>query len=578
MTDAMVVQPVQQRAPTALSPTRSRGAPVVVAAADAEMADAMPALRPGAPSRRGYARGRLPDLRAEGDREMALSNLMNDIYASSSSRPVLGRRACYRRILALWSLQPTPLTVRSILCLGAGLKAGGYRSAGSVLSQYHVDSVRAGARVDRAIERAFADAARSCRRGLGPPLRALALDVSAFTRLPGEHEPFVDGGPLGPRNLAVVGSWWLLRELEAAGARARHVTIELGTPVVATFLLPTSKTDPEAKGVARAHPCVCGGGPYRVDCPAHAAWDQLIMLRRRFPHRHVDGRPHVDLPLFPDVFGKVATKKHFAQTIAECAVRSEQPTQNVDGTLKVTGHSLRASGAQMLAHLGFGLLDVQLIGRWGSDALLTYVRGAAVGKTAARARAPQLAGSVRELASAAAAAGVPRGTAPDFEEQARRWFTEWLPTATAQLRPTLVQEVVEHLKRTQRTSSDRSTSSSRSSSSAGSSSSCSDAGAAAARPAAAPEETTASAAQPPEPLDRGVIVQSSVGPVSFCTVGNQKRRKNHLVVVGPPAPPEQWVTHCSWKFGQSRSATEPKLEFTRCVRCSRAGGPNWGGS
>ena len=82
--------------------------------------------------------------------------------------------------------------------------------------------------------------------------------------------------------------------------------------------------------------------------------------------------------------------------------------------------------------------------------MLTYVRGAAVSAAAARARAPQLSGSVRDFAGAAAAAGVPHSNAPDFEEMARKWFDAWLPAATDQLRPTLIKEALEHLRRARR--------------------------------------------------------------------------------------------------------------------------------
>ena len=295
------------------------------------------------------------------------------------------------------------------------------------------------------------------------------------------------------------------------------------------------------------------------------------MLRRRFPDRHSSGRPHSDLPLFPDLLGKTASKKHFVKTIVQCAARSGQTLQNPDGTLRVTGHSLRATGAQMLARLGFGMLDIQLIGRWGSDALLTYVRGAAVGVAAARARAAQLSGSVRDLTSAAVAAGVPHGGAPDFEEIARKWFDSWLPAAAAQLRPTLVKEALEHLKRAHRPPSRSSSSSSSRSSSSSSSSSSVSGDNVVVEPAAV--EPSAS-----QVLAPAAVLAAPIGDVILRTVGNKKRKRNHLVVVGPPASPEQWVTHCSWKFGVSRSAVDPNSEFARCVRCARAGGPNWGGS
>ena len=59
----------------------------------------------------------------------------------------------------------------------------------------------------------------------------------------------------------ILGTWWLLRELELACAQIQHVTFSCGADnlVEATWLLPASKTDPQAVGVARSHGCCCGG-------------------------------------------------------------------------------------------------------------------------------------------------------------------------------------------------------------------------------------------------------------------------------------------------------------------------------
>ena len=565
-----------------LSPTRSRGAqqspsavplPPTRSRGEQESLDleALPPLRPGGPARRAYARGRFPALSTALDRGTALDALLTDVYAASSTRAVTGRRSCYARILQLWSLQPAPITVQKVLCLGAGLKAGGYRSAGSVLSQYSVDSIRAGCTVDRAIERALADATRSCSRGLGPPRRALALDVLRFVGLPTSPDPWVPGGPVGPRNMMVIGSWWLLREIEAAGARAKHVRIVPGSPLVATFLLPTSKTDLQAVGAARAQPCICGSSTPRPDCPVHAAWDQLLLLRRMFPGRHSDGKPSTDLPLFPDARGKAISKALFTKTLLEGARLSEQPLTNLDGSLRVSGHSLRASGAQLLARLGFDLLNIQLLGRWGSTALLSYVRDASIGVEAARTRSRRMTTTVQELSAAAAAAGVPPPDAVDFETQAKQWFEAWFPEAARALRPSLVDEALERLRSSTRRTPPSTVASSSSSSSASSSSSH-------AAPADALSQTQAAAGSTPTEAVAPETEPASFSVHAFRAVGNKKRRKNHIVSIGTPADPARWKTHCGWKFGRSKEAVPAHPAYLRCDRCAAAGGPDWGGS
>ena len=50
----------------------------------------------------------------------------------------------------------------------------------------------------------------------------------------------------------------------------------------------------------------------------------------------------------------------------------------LDGTLRVAGHSLRATGAQGLISIGWRADAVQLQGRWESECVRRYTRGAAL--------------------------------------------------------------------------------------------------------------------------------------------------------------------------------------------------------
>ena len=233
----------------------------------------------------------MPELSTPSARAEAVGELLDDVYAASTASAVRGRRKCYARILQLWGLTAHPISAQKVLFLGAGLKSGGYRSAGSVLSQYHVDAVRAGQVPDRQMMQLLSDASRSCRRGLGPPRRALALDVPKLVGLSCAPDPWLPSGPVGPRNLLMVSAWWLLREIEASAVRACHAVISDGMPPVATLTLTTSKTDPEARGVGRSHACICGRSTPRPDCPVHALWDQLLVLRQRFPEKHAENTP-----------------------------------------------------------------------------------------------------------------------------------------------------------------------------------------------------------------------------------------------------------------------------------------------
>ena len=60
------------------------------------------------------------------------------------------------------------------------------------------------------------------------------------------------------------------------------------------------------------------------------------------------------------------------------AARRLGTTDLRDGSLRVSGHSLRATGAQGLISLGWRADAVQLQGRWLSEAVVRYTREAAL--------------------------------------------------------------------------------------------------------------------------------------------------------------------------------------------------------
>ena len=65
-----------------------------------------------------------------------------------------------------------------------------------------------------------------------------------------------------------------------------------------------------------------------------------------------------------------------AATIGRAAAFQRLPAQTPDGLQRWTGHSLRVTGAQGLAAAGVDTWAIQLIGRWGSEAVLGYIREA----------------------------------------------------------------------------------------------------------------------------------------------------------------------------------------------------------
>ena len=68
--------------------------------------------------------------------------------------------------------------------------------------------------------------------------------------------PMVDRGPIGPGNLLVAGPFFMLREIEASLAMWRSVSFN-DSKLIITWVLPASKSDPQALGKSRTWGCPC---------------------------------------------------------------------------------------------------------------------------------------------------------------------------------------------------------------------------------------------------------------------------------------------------------------------------------
>ena len=322
----------------------------------------------------------MPDLTVPVAKAAALAEFHEGMYAGSSRHSMAFKWKTILRAFADWGTEPYPPSIGKVHWLGATLKAGGYRSAAGYLSLYRSSCARAGHGFGPELAVAMRDAARSCSRGLGGPLRASPLPLEQLHALRGDRSPWVAGGPCSPRNAIVAGTWWLLREIELATVPAHLVEVTWKadrTPLV-SLTLPASKTDQAARGAARCHRCRCESVGSAYGCPAHAVLDQMAFLQRQFPHLWVDGRPDPSLPLFPGLAGTACSKPAMVGTMVAAATQLAVPLANADGTTRVSGHSLRVGGAQGLARAGFPLWSIQLFGRWGGEAVKAYVGEAAL--------------------------------------------------------------------------------------------------------------------------------------------------------------------------------------------------------
>ena len=130
---------------------------------------------------------------------------MKGFYAASNTHVMEAKWKTITSAVAKWGLVPLPPSREVLLALGAALKAGGYRSADTYISLWRVSCERAGHVLGPDLERLVKDITRSCKRGLGAPVKPLGLPLERFHELPDGWDAWSTHGPLGPRAAMIVG-------------------------------------------------------------------------------------------------------------------------------------------------------------------------------------------------------------------------------------------------------------------------------------------------------------------------------------------------------------------------------------
>ena len=84
--------------------------------------------------------------------------------------------------------------------------------------------------------------------------------MEELPNIPVGPAPWVENGPIWPRDTLLLGMWWLPRHIEPAAAHVHRLTFSGGSDglVVVTRRLPASNADPQAVGVSRTHGCASG--------------------------------------------------------------------------------------------------------------------------------------------------------------------------------------------------------------------------------------------------------------------------------------------------------------------------------
>ena len=511
---------IRRLASSSASPPAAKGAHAPSSSSQQPLA--APPLRSDAPGRKVRRRGELPAMASEEDRAEAMVAFRRDVWAPTTLRAAQHKLTTVSSALAKWSYELLPPEVEKVAALGAVLKAGHYSSAASYLTLYRGHAERSGYVIDGPLQRAFRDAKRSCERGLGGPVRARALPLEELGDLPGGPTPWAKGGPIHPRNAMVAGAWFLAREVELSTSRAALAELRgegTSSPTI-TWHLPASKADPKAIGTSRTHGCSCGdvasGG-----CPVHAIWDQLLVLRLTFPDRWSAEKGYDwDLPLFPTAAGKAVEKEAMAETIRAAAVHLKVALASPDLTEQVTGHSLRATGAQGLARAGIDEWAIQLLGRWGSQAIRLYTRQAALERSATWASRAVKRLSSGDVKGGQLDEGNLRGTIRSLLKEA---LCSFCPGLSEKQAAALRDDVVRELR------------------------------------AQASSSNTAAPSSVPEQLGH-FIKNAATGVV-------------HLSEGGPAGRISSWTTKCGWKFAAQSNAEysvtpePPGLHKFLCEKC-----------
>ena len=199
---------------------------------------------------------------------------------------------------------------------------------------------------------AVKQATRSVLRGVGTARQSAPFNLDRAVDICRQSDSLLlpSGAPVGWEHL-VLGTYFVMREIELALARVSHLRIDKSV-ASCTLQLPVSKKDPRALGCERTWQCLCRQGKgVRPDCPFHAAVSQLDLLKAKFGQER-----YLDLPLFPNDQGVVVDKAIVVSSLEATVAAYGDPITNHSGARLDGGHSFRVTGAQRLAASGVEIL------------------------------------------------------------------------------------------------------------------------------------------------------------------------------------------------------------------------------
>ena len=319
----------------------------------------------------------------------AMQELENCIHTANSRRTRESYLNTYCWALQLWGSPPFPITELKIRQFGAAMRAGRFRSCAKFLFRaIQEDERRRGQKINPVLIDVAHDVIRAAERGIGPNAIKVAITVEKFAECIGVPRSRGDGGEntcFWPEAAFVLGSWFLTRGIELSASLGKHFVVneEQGT---VSWSLPASKTDVRALGQERTFCCSCKAlANARELCPVHLA-AKFVVARADFLADFFLEKGIKDLgelPLFPNLDGKVLTQENLRATMRMAATQvGEKIEKRVNGEVREADseHVMRVSGAQFLFRLGLSRDTIKTIGRWSSQAIDLYLQDAPAGR------------------------------------------------------------------------------------------------------------------------------------------------------------------------------------------------------
>ena len=327
------------------------------------------------PERRSSARASMSaalEAMEPGRRADTLAAIDSNLLAQSTRRAMESRVKMLTALADRGNFPLFPLDAQKLQLIAGALRIGGYRSAGLYLDAalWHQEH-RLRVPVSADLRRAAKSITKAALRGLPGSRLKQAFDLADLATL---VERDVAAGSFDMNilphavDIVVLATWFMLREIEIAGARVKDVEV---TPAAVSLDIPLHKT---AQGgqqelTRRSFRCVCSTAAQPL-CPRCAADRHVRRLDRAEPGAY----------LFPGAGGQQRTKLETAELFNMVLSAAGLQTIYTDTAghkrFIFGGHAARVAGATFLALRGVPVAVIQLIGRWSSTAVERYTQQA----------------------------------------------------------------------------------------------------------------------------------------------------------------------------------------------------------